>query len=227
MDTNDPFLLRRANAAELFLIRHGDAIPGADEIIPSGIYDNLPLSSVGRQQAKALAERLKDTHFDAAYSSPLLRCQQTAAPLIEHLKLPLTIVEGVKEIRLGQVYPLPKPGEGDDLTALSKALHERQNEIIRRAARAGNWDAIAGSEPSKVFRERIVESIDDIAQRHIGERVLIFAHGGTINAYTAEAIGLERDFFFPCANTSITMVHVNGDQRILFIMNDIAHLKLQ
>src|SRR5579884_2971740 len=41
---DDPFLLKKDNAAELFLIRHGDAIPGADEIIPGGTYDNLPLS---------------------------------------------------------------------------------------------------------------------------------------------------------------------------------------
>ena len=227
MNTTDPFLIRRTNAAELFLIRHGDAIPEADEIIPSGIYNNLPLSKTGRTQAQALAERLKDTHFDAAYSSPLLRCRQTAAPLLEYLKLPLIIVEDIKEIRLVGSYPIPTLQEGDDLTELSKALQARQMEITRRAAITGTWDVIEESEPSKEFRKRIVTGIDDIASRHIGQRVVVFAHGGTINAYAAEALGLERDFFFPCANTSITMFHVNGDQRVMFIMNDVAHLKLQ
>jgi len=227
MDTNDPFLLRRANAAELFLIRHGDALPDADEIIPSGIYDNLPLSKTGREQARALAERLKDIHFDAAYSSPLLRCQQTAAPLLEYLKLPLTIVEGIKEVRLGNVSPLPTVKEGDDLTELSKALQERQVAIVRKAGADGHWDSIPDSEPSKAFRTRVIEGIDRIASKHVGERVLVFAHGGTINAYASEAIGLERDFFFPCANTSITMLHVNGSHRVVFVLNDVAHLKLQ
>ena len=55
----DPFLLQHNHAAELFIVRHGDAIPGADEIIPSGIYDDLPLSRIGREQAVALAERLR------------------------------------------------------------------------------------------------------------------------------------------------------------------------
>jgi broad specificity phosphatase PhoE len=229
MDTNtaDPFLLRRANAAELFLIRHGDAIPEADEIIPSGVYNNLPLSKIGREQAQALAERLKDTHFDAAYSSPLLRCQQTAAPLLDSLKLPLTIVEEIKEVRLVGNFLIPTLKEGEDLTGLSKALQDRQREITRKAAIAGSWDVIEESEPSKDFRKRIVTGIDTIARQHIGQRVIVFAHGGTINAYAAEALGLERDFFFPCANTSITMFHVNGDQRVMFIMNDVAHLKLQ
>ncbi len=227
MSTNDPFLIRRANAAELFLIRHGDALPDADEIIPSGVYDNLPLSKTGREQARALAERLKEVHFDAAYSSPLLRCQQTAAPLLEYLKLPLTIVEGIKEVRLGNVSPLPAAKEGDDLTILSKALQERQVAIVQKAGATGNWDSIPDSEPSKAFRKRVVEGIDEIASKHVGERVLVFAHGGTINAYASEAIGLERDFFFPCANTSITMLHVNGSHRVVFTLNDVGHLKLQ
>jgi broad specificity phosphatase PhoE len=227
MNMNDPFLIRRANAAELFLIRHGDALPDADEIIPSGVYNNLPLSKIGREQARALAERLKETHFDAAYSSPLLRCQQTAAPLLEYLKLPLTIVENIKEVRLGNVSPLPEVKEGDDLTTLSKALQERQVAIVQKAGADGNWDGIPDSESSKAFRKRVVEGIDGIASKHVGERVLVFAHGGTINAYASEAIGLERDFFFPCANTSITMLHVNGSHRVIFTLNDVGHLKLQ
>ncbi len=227
MNANDPFLLRRTNAAELFLIRHGDALPDADEIIPSGIYDNLPLSKTGREQANALAERLKDVHFDAAYSSPLLRCQQTAAPLLEYSKLPLTIVEDIKEVRLGNVWPLPTVKEGEDRTALSKALQERQVEIVRRVATGGSWDSIPASESSAAFRARVIQAIDGIVSKHIGERVIVFAHGGTINAYASEAIGLERDFFFPCANTSITMLHVNGSQRVVFVLNDVAHLKLQ
>ncbi|MBV9613905.1 MAG: histidine phosphatase family protein, partial [Ktedonobacteraceae bacterium] len=114
---NDPFLFQRQNAAELFLIRHGDAIPGPDEIIPSGIYDDLPLSQKGREQARAVAERLKNLRFAAAYSSPLRRCQETAAPLIAQLKLPLTLVDGIKEVTMGEVVPIPSIKEGDDLEA--------------------------------------------------------------------------------------------------------------
>lgn len=227
--TNDPFLLQRANAAELFLIRHADAIPEADEIIPSGVYDNLPLSQVGRKQAIALAERLKDIRFDVAYSSPLRRCQETAAPLVEPLGLTPTIVEGIKEIRLGSVVPIPvveEDSDGDGRTRLFQALQKRQEEIVRLAAQAGTWDAIKDSEPSQAFRERVVKAIDEIALRHIGERVLIFSHGGVINAYAAEVLGLQQEFFFPCANTSITVVRASAERRVLYILNDIAHLKL-
>ena len=219
----DPFLLQRKHAAELFIVRHGDAIPGADEIIPSGIYDDLPLSRTGREQAIALAGRLSDTHFDAMYSSPLRRCLETAAPLAERLDLAPVIVADLKEIRLGEIRPLPAGGE--DLDALTKALQERQIDIVRIAGTSGNWDAIENSEPSKAFRKRVVVALDEIASHHIGERVITFAHGGVVNAYVAEVLGLEKDFFFPAANTSITVVRVSVKHRVLFVLNDLAHVK--
>ena len=221
----DPFLFRRNEAAELFIVRHADAIPEEDEIIPSGIYDDLPLSRLGREQAQALAERLGkgDAGFKAIYSSPLRRCRETAAPLAERLGLTPIIVEGLKEIRLGDVNPLPE--DSNDLAALTKALQARQIEIVRKAGSTGSWDSIENSEPSKAFRKRVVEALDDIANKHIGERVLAFAHGGVVNAYVAEVLGLERDFFFPAANTSITVVRVSGKHRVLYVLNDLAHIK--
>src|SRR5947209_16227615 len=194
MNNTDPFLVRRADAAELFLIRHGDAIPGPDEIIPSGVYDNLPLSRIGREQAQLLAERLKNTPFDAAYSSPLRRCQETAAPLLEMIHLTPTIVEEIKEVRLGHVIALPQVKEGENLDVLSKALQQRQVEITRKAALTGSWDAVQDNEPSKAFRQRVVQAIDGIVRESIGKRVLVFAHGGTINAYAAEVLGLQSEF---------------------------------
>lgn len=219
----DPFLLRRENVAELFIVRHGDAIPGPDEIIPSGIYDDLPLSRVGREQAQALAERLSETHFAAIYSSPLRRCLETAAPLAERSGMTPIIVPDLKEIRIGEIRPLP--GDGKDLAALTKALQERQVDIVRIAGAKGNWDAIENSEPSKAFRQRVVNALDELARRHIGGRIIAFAHGGVVNAYVAEVLGLEKDFFFPAANTSITVVRVAGKRRVLFVLNDLAHVK--
>ena len=220
---DDPFLFRHQNAAELWLIRHGDAIPGPEEIIPSGVYDDLPLSGVGREQASALAERLGEMRFDAIYSSPLKRCQQTAAPLAERLNLTPVIVPAITEIRIGEIRPLPD--DLNDLQALTKALQERQIDIVRIAGEEGNWDAIKNSERSKDFRGRVVTAIDEIAGKHSGQRVLLFAHGGVINAYAADVLGLEKDFFFPCANTSITIVRAAGTRRVLYVMNDVAHVK--
>lgn len=219
----DPFLTQRPQACELFIVRHADAIPDEDELIPGGIYDDLPLSKVGREQAQALATRFQNVPFNALYSSPLRRCQETAAPLAEHLSMPLALVPPLAEIRLGEVIPLPDP---KDLTALSRALKERQREIIRQVGLSGSWDSIADSEPSADFRRRVLEGFSGIIRRHIGERVMVFAHGGVINIYIAEVLGLKKDFFFPAANTSVTVVRANEQQSVLYTLNDINHLKL-
>lgn len=219
---DDPFLFQRANAAELFIVRHADAIPGEDEIIPSGIYDDLPLSRLGREQAQALAERLSSSSFDAMYSSPLRRCLETAAPLAELLGIKPVIIEGLKEIRLGNIRPLPN--DGHDLAALTKALQERQVDIVRLAGEVGHFDVIPDSESSAAFRKRVVETLDEIARNHIGQRVLAFAHGGVVNAYVAEVLGLQKEFFYPAANTSITVVRVSGKHRVLYVLNDIGHI---
>jgi probable phosphoglycerate mutase len=219
---NDPFLFQRNNCAELFLVRHADAIPDEDEIIPGGLYDDLPLSRTGREQAQALAERLSSLNFDVMYSSPLRRCLETAAPLVERLGMTPIIADDLKEIKLGNIHPLPN--DGKDLATLTKALQERQLDIVRIAGETGKWDAIPDSEPSIAFRKRVVEALDEIVHNHIGQRVLAFAHGGVINAYVAEVLGLQKDFFFPAANTSITVVRASGKRRVLYILNDIGHI---
>ncbi|GAC1360373.1 MAG: histidine phosphatase family protein [Ktedonobacteraceae bacterium] len=223
---NDPFLFRRETAAELYLIRHGDAIPGPDEIIPGGTYNDLPLSKEGREQARKLAERLKDTRFDMAYSSPLRRCLDTSKPLLTYLNLQPTIVEGLKEIVAGHLVDIPQLKEGDKLDALSEALQSRQRETVRLVATSGSWDDIKADESSRGFRKRVVEAMSSIVDKHIGQRIIIFCHGGVINTYVAEVLGLEKDFFFPSANTSITIVRANAERRVLYVLNDIAHLRM-
>ena len=79
---------------ELIIVRHGRPvrIEGAD-----GIADP-ELAPIGLEQAKAVADYLEQTEIDLVVSSPLLRAQQTAAPLIERLGLEAVIVPDLAEI---------------------------------------------------------------------------------------------------------------------------------
>ncbi|HEY7127022.1 MAG TPA: histidine phosphatase family protein [Ktedonobacterales bacterium] len=218
-----PFPSRKNGATELYLIRHGDALPGGDEIVPGGTYDDQPLSLLGRQQAEALRARFAAFPFDAIYSSPYRRARETAAPLAQMQGLEVLIEPEIREIRLGQVgNGLPKGVSPDEYAA---ALRARLDEIVRRVAATGYWSSIAGSEPSAEFRARVTAAIDGLAARHAGQRVALFSHGGVINTYLAVTLGLERDFFFPAVNTSIHVVRVKGDTRVLLGLNDICHLR--
>src|SRR5262249_15326583 len=124
--------------------------------------------------------------------------------------------------RLGQVGSgLPQGVSADDYAV---ALRSRLDEIVRIVARTGYWSSIPGSEPSGDFRARVLAAIDGLAARHAGQRLAVFSHGGVINAYLAQALGLERDFFFPILNTSVSIVRVKGDIRVLLGLNDVCHL---
>jgi phosphohistidine phosphatase len=59
---------------KLYLVRHADAVPGAPDEL-------RPLSDEGRDQARALAEQLKEESIDVVLTSPLLRARETGEAL--------------------------------------------------------------------------------------------------------------------------------------------------
>jgi phosphohistidine phosphatase SixA len=58
----------------LFLVRHAHSAPGDPDSL-------RPLSAEGREQARALGERLAPISLDAVLTSPLLRARETATAI--------------------------------------------------------------------------------------------------------------------------------------------------
>jgi broad specificity phosphatase PhoE len=221
-DENDPFLNPKYGATEIYLIRHGDAVPDPEDLLP-GDYDDQNLSALGRRQAAALAERLRGVRFDALYTSPLRRTRQTAEPLARLLDLEPQELDGLREIRLGDLgMPVLN---GATAAEVAENLRARLRVIAGRAAVTGTWDSIPDSEPSAEFRARVVAAHELAAARHPGGRIACFEHGGTINSFAAAVLGLQRDFFFPVANTAVSVVRLKGPRRVVLALNDVAHLR--
>lgn len=221
----DPYLGRRDGAAELYLIRHGDAFPDDDEDINPGsieAYDSRPLSRHGREQARRLAAQLATVKLEALYASPLLRTRQTAEPLAELQGLTIQIVPDLREIELKDAAAAAL---GQTAEVAAQNLRRQIEAVVRRAAQEGHWSAIPGAETGEHLRQRTVAAIDSIARKHPGQRVGIVSHGGVINIYVADLLGIEREFFFPITNTSITIVRVAPGKKVLVALNDICHLR--
>lgn len=223
LDTAEPdtFLSLKRGGTEVYFVRHGDALPGQDEVV-LGDYDAQALSDLGRRQAQALASRMTRYQPTAIYSSPTGRALQTARATADALGLTISVDDGLREVELGPI--------GDDITTddpaeVSKLLRARLREIADIAVTSGRWSKILGSETSAHLRARVVAAVARIHQRHPGERVAVFSHGGAINAYFADMLGLERDYFFPAANTSVSVARVLGERRLLMALNDISHLR--
>ncbi|MCR4899264.1 MAG: histidine phosphatase family protein, partial [Treponema sp.] len=66
---------------EVYIIRHGKT-DWNKELRFQGAHD-IPLNEEGREAARKLGERLKDTHFDYVFSSPLNRAYETACIVLE------------------------------------------------------------------------------------------------------------------------------------------------
>lgn len=217
----DPFVSLASGGTEIYLVRHGDAVPGADEIT-AGDYDAQPLSALGRAQAAALAARCRGLPLAAVYSSPIRRARQTAEAVAEVTALPVEIEPELREIDLRGVRPDLPP----DLPPAERIarLHGYLHAIVAQALAAGVWAAIPGVEPAAHVRARMQGALRRIAARHPGQRVVAVSHSGAINAAVAAALDLPRDFFFPAANTSISIIRVRGDARLVLTVNDHAHL---
>lgn len=221
-DSLDPFLSPKRGSAEVFLIRHADALPGPDEVIEGG-YDVQSLSELGRKQAEALGERLRGAGLAAVYSSPIGRARETAGYVARAAGVEVLIEDDLREVGLGHIGPEAREALTTD--EITIALRKRLHEIAVIIGTTGRWSAIAGSEPSAALRARVTGVVDRIATRHPGRRVAAVSHGGAINAFFAAILGLELDYFFPAVNTSISIARVKAPRHVVLALNDINHLR--
>ena len=220
-EQSDPFMSLKHGGVEIYLVRHADALPDAAEIVRGG-YDEQALSALGRQQAEALANRLRDVSLAAVYASPMGRAIQTAGPTAATHHLEIQSVDGLREVALGGLSA--NSVSADTPAEVAALLRARLREIATIAVSTGQWESIPGAEPSAHLRARLTATMDRIIAAHPGERVMIVSHAGAINAYLAALLGLAQDYFFPTANTSISVMRAQGPRRMIFSLNDIAHL---
>ena len=61
--------------------------------------------------------------------------------------------------------------------------------------------------------------------RHPGQRIAVIAHGGVINVFAAEVLGLERDIFMAVPNTAVSRFRLQDTRRQLIALNDTCHLR--
>jgi probable phosphomutase (TIGR03848 family) len=83
----------------LLLVRHG--ITPITGTLLTGRLPGVHLSEEGVRQGKDVAERLAGLPVKAVYSSPLERCQETAAPIAERHRVDVQTVDDLAEVAYG------------------------------------------------------------------------------------------------------------------------------
>jgi broad specificity phosphatase PhoE len=156
----------------ILLARHGQSDWNATRRWQG--HADRPLTEKGREQARALAERLRHVELDAVYSSDLRRAADTAAAVSnEVIELP-----ALREVDVGSWSGLTR----------AEAEERFPDGVARWREGFPGWD---DGESYEEMTRRVLGAVLEIARRHEGGRVLVVSHGGPIRALHATALGLD------------------------------------
>jgi probable phosphoglycerate mutase len=215
IDLENPFVESFEGMCEVLLVRHGEQ--QFFENIPLGEAYDAPLSELGRKQAEAVGERLKEARLGRVYCSDMKRAHDTARAITKHHGFEPTVRPGLKEIDLWQNAP-------QDKGLLDIYSREELGEVYRRVSRERKHSAYPYCEDPDVFRTRIFEALDEaIAESH-GMRIAVVCHGGVINAVLSRVLGSEFDHLVPVHHTSISVMRAADTRRVILTVNDYSHV---
>lgn len=202
-------------AVEVFVIRHGEsAAAKEDELFELRDGQGDPeLHPAGREQAERVADRLAREPIAAIYVSTLRRTAETAAPLVARSGLEPVVLPDLREVHLGE-------WEG----GLVRRHAMEGHPIAAQIQEQERWDVIPGAEPAADFRARVRRAVATIAERHAGQTVAVFTHGGWIGELLSLATGSRPFAFTGADNGSISQVVVVGERIIVRRFNDTSHL---
>lgn len=140
-------------------------------------HADQPLNDAGRDQARALAERLAGRAIDVVYSSDLVRAHETALIIAGRLGLPVEVDAGLREVDVGDWSGRAH----DEVEGLDP------DGYLRWRQGGKGWN---GGESYEEMGERVIRTILRLAESHPGRTLLVVSHGGSIRACRAHAAGL-------------------------------------
>ena len=149
---------------ELWLIRHGQTDWNVEGRFQGSA--DVPLNNNGCAQAKRLADKVNGHTFAAVYSSHLKRANKTAQVLADALNLSVIVDDRLREISQGE-------WEGILFTDIKE---QYPNEIVERKTNPQQFRP-PGGETVEEVAQRVLQAVNEIAEKYSGKRVLIVSHG--------------------------------------------------
>ncbi|MEU2719461.1 bifunctional RNase H/acid phosphatase [Streptomyces smyrnaeus] len=200
------------------LLRHGET-PLTPEKRFSGSGGRDPeLSAVGLRQAAAVAEALAARGtVEAVVSSPLRRCQETAAAVADRLGLSVSTDEGLRETDFGA---------WEGLTFAE--VRERHPEDLDAWLASAAARPTGGGESFEEVARRVAAARDELLARHTGRTVLLVTHVTPIKTLVRLALGAPPESLFrmelSAASLSAVAYYADGNAS-LRLLNDTGHLR--
>lgn len=182
---------------KVYIIRHAEAEGNLYRIV-QGHMDSY-LTATGYRQLEYLAERFKDVHIDALYSSDLRRAVATAGAITKYHNLKLHKSPLLREICMGVCEGM---SFGDMAHMDPKAMYNFNND-------PANW-AAEGAESYDSCAERFLSALGEITEENQGKTVAVVSHGVIIRAALAKLMDI------PSAELSKQLPH--GDNTAVSLL---------
>lgn len=194
---------------QLILIRHGETLHNVAGLAQG--WNDSTLSEKGEDQVRRLAARLAGLDIDAVFSSPLGRALASAAPIAEATQLPITPLDGLREMSYGR-------WEGRSfLDVREEDAVAYQNWITRGDA------ACPEGESHDQVRERMLRAVEQISA--VARRPVVVTHGTAIRIAATALLGLPvmTARSFAQDNASMNVFQWRIDRWVLKTWNDATH----
>jgi broad specificity phosphatase PhoE len=197
----------------IYIVRHGQSevnIQEEKETLDKSFWDAgaSPLTELGIKQAKELAKKLKDIHFDAAFSSNLLRAKQTLEILIVGRNIPFESINTIHERKQGNEYwKLSKP-ERKKLEEAVQYLEEEEKFFHK---------VTPDSESAEEAVNRFQAFLDTVVLLYKGKQILVVNHGGLMR-FLLMKIGWAKFDELPSGsieNTGYYVLETDGETHIV------------
>jgi len=204
---------------EMWFMRHGETDWNVVRRLQG--WRDIPLNETGRTQAEYLGEHLAQaastTPFDVAYTSDLARTVSTLAPAAARLGMTPISEPGLRERHYGVLEGFAVGEMADKAPAHAYAAWANREE----------HGSVGDGETLRQFHDRIVGTVQAIATRHKGQRVLVMTHGGVLDIIRRFAMGTplaDKQRRTPMFNVSINRVKVGDAGWEIIDWGDVRHI---
>jgi probable phosphomutase (TIGR03848 family) len=165
----------------LILARHGETDVIGKRL--TGRISGIHLNARGREQAKAISDKLDKRRIGAIFSSPLERALETARPLSESSGIPISPHSGLIETNYGAWQG--RPYKQLEKLKLWKTIHTTPSQVTFPAG-----------ESFIAAQQRIVASLEEIASgMGKDDTAICFSHCDPIRMAVAYFLNMALDDF--------------------------------
>lgn len=165
----------------LFLVRHAPTAETGVRL--TGRAGGVALSPAGRLAAERIAAALSDLDVSAVYTSPVLRCAETARTVASPHGLEAVGYRSLTETDYGS-------WTGRTLRSLVRTV------LWKQMLAAPSRFTFPGGESIAAMQQRVVAVLEDIARGLRGDEVaLVITHGDPIGVALAHYLGVPLDLY--------------------------------